>query len=279
MADAEADNQTGDQNEEAFSCDDGACCAGGGFGRRGRLAGGLQGTRARGRPACAQFGGFYIGANAGWGYYDHRRNDRDAWTSENSDDLQRSSVNYSNSGFVGGVQGGYNWQSGCTLFGVELDYAWGKINNDTLETDGDVGVNTDSLRQSRLRGLGSLRTRAGVVVDNLLIYVTGGLAFANFSRTYTQTDQRPQSEVFSTAARAGAGRPASARNGRSPPTGASRAKWFIIASRKTMRPSPARCSAALRKASASTTRTGVGHPRRHQLSVRRRPGLLMPERS
>jgi outer membrane immunogenic protein len=37
-----------------------------------------------------------------------------------------------------------------------------------------------------------------VVVDNLLIYVTGGLAFANFSRTYTQTDLNvPQSEVFS----------------------------------------------------------------------------------
>jgi outer membrane immunogenic protein len=150
------------------------------------------------RPACAQFGGFYVGGNVGWGYYDHRWNDRDAWSSENSDDLQRSNVGSSNSGFLGGVQGGYNWQSGCTVFGFEVDYAWGKINHETLETDGDVGINTDSLTiQSRLRGMGSLRTRAGVVVDSVLIYVTGGLAFADFSRTYTQTDlNAPASEVF-----------------------------------------------------------------------------------
>ena len=151
------------------------------------------------RPACANFGGFYVGANAGWGYYDNRWNDRDAWSGDNSDNLQRASVTSSNSGFLGGVQGGYNWQSGCTLFGVEVDYAWGKISNDTLETDGDLGVNLDSLQvQSRLRGMGSLRTRGGIVVDNVLVYVTGGLSFANFSRTYTQTDlNAPATEVFS----------------------------------------------------------------------------------
>ena len=36
---------------------------------------------------------------------------------------------------------------------------------------------------SRLRGFGSIRARSGVVVDNLLLYVTGGLAFAKFERT------------------------------------------------------------------------------------------------
>ena len=212
------------------------------------------------RPACANFGGFYVGGNVGWGYYDHRWNDRDAWSSENSDDLQRSNVASSNSGFLGGVQGGYNWQSGCTVFGVEVDYAWGKINNDTLETDGDVGINTDSLTiQSRLRGLGSLRTRAGVVVDSVLIYVTGGLAFADFSRTYTQTDLNAPATLrcSRTASRAGAGRPVSERSGRSRPTGASRARCSITASKRTMRRSPARCSAALRKASAFDNQDSV----------------------
>ena len=32
------------------------------------------------KPACAQFGGFYVGAHAGWGYYDHKWHDRDAWS-------------------------------------------------------------------------------------------------------------------------------------------------------------------------------------------------------
>jgi outer membrane immunogenic protein len=151
------------------------------------------------RPACAQFGGFYIGGHAGWGYHDYKWSDRDAWSSENSDDLQRSNVTSSKGGFIGGAQGGYNWQQGCTLFGVEADYAWGRISHSVFETDGDTGIDTDSLTiQSRLRGLGSLKARTGIIVDNLLIYVTGGFAVGDFSRTYTQTDlNAPASEVFS----------------------------------------------------------------------------------
>ncbi len=146
-------------------------------------------TQTQPRAGCAQFGGLYIGGNAGWGYYDHRWNDRDGWSGTNDDDLHRSNVNASKSGFLGGVQGGYNFQMNCTVFGIEADYAWGNIKNNTLETDGEIGAALDTLSiQSRLRGLGSVRLRSGLVVDNLLLYVTGGLAFADFQRTYTQTD-------------------------------------------------------------------------------------------
>ena len=34
-----------------------------------------------------------------------------------------------------------------------------------------------------LQSFGTIRTRAGVVVDNLLLYVTGGLAYANTERS------------------------------------------------------------------------------------------------
>ena len=83
-------------------------------------------------PACAQFGGFYVGGYGGAGYYDHKWNDRDAWTSELSDDLQRSNVSTQKTGFIGGVQGGYNWQTGCTVFGLQADYGWASINADAL---------------------------------------------------------------------------------------------------------------------------------------------------
>ena len=63
------------------------------------------------KPACAQFGGFYVGAHAGWGYYDHKWHDRDAWSQEEDDELHRDSINNTKSGFIGGVQGGYNWQT------------------------------------------------------------------------------------------------------------------------------------------------------------------------
>jgi outer membrane immunogenic protein len=140
-------------------------------------------------PACAQFGGFYIGGFVGGAFYDHRWNDRDAWTSENDDDLHRSNVNAQKSGFIGGVQGGYNWQTNCTVFGIQVDYGWSSIDANVLETDADTGAALDTLTvSSRLRGLGTVRARTGVVVDNLMLYVTGGLAFANFRRSATQTD-------------------------------------------------------------------------------------------
>ena len=38
---------------------------------------------------------------------------------------------------------------------------------------------------SKLDGFGTLRLRTGIVVDNLLVYVTGGLAQARFDRSQT----------------------------------------------------------------------------------------------
>lgn len=60
--------------------------------------------------------------------------------------------------FIGGVHIGYNWQSGDRVFGVEADASFG---------DG-------------LDYLASLRARLGYATDNLLLYVTAGVAFAGF---------------------------------------------------------------------------------------------------
>ena len=52
--------------------------------------------------------------------------------------------------------------------------------------------------ENRLRWFGTTRARAGVVVDNLLLYVTGGLAYANFKRNYTYFQDGPaHANVFS----------------------------------------------------------------------------------
>ncbi len=152
-------------------------------------------------PACAQFGGFYLGISGGGGYYSNTWNDRDAWSSEFSDDLQRSNVRADKFGFVAGGGGGYNWQRGCTVFGVEVDYSWTNLKTRAFETDGDTGIDLDSLTvDNKIRGFGTARTRAGIVVDNLMLYATGGLAFANFKRTATMTDNTaPASETFSSS--------------------------------------------------------------------------------
>jgi outer membrane immunogenic protein len=61
-------------------------------------------------------------------------------------------------GLIGGVHIGYNWQSDAKVFGVEADVSFGD------------GVDY----------LASLRGRLGHSFDNLLLYVTAGVAFAGF---------------------------------------------------------------------------------------------------
>src|SRR5215468_7212920 len=68
--------------------------------------------------SCAQFGGFYIGANVGGSYYTAPRNDDDGRFVDNAGHA------LTGSGWAGGVQGGYNWQRHCTVFGVEVDWSW-----------------------------------------------------------------------------------------------------------------------------------------------------------
>ena len=146
------------------------------------------------RPACAQFGGWYVGANVGYGYLQHNFQDRDFLAGSIDTGLPRSTQD-SNSGVNGGVQAGYNYQTGCTLFGVEADWSWSDTNASSFNWDGDgpigaAGVDTSSV-SSRMRWFGTVRARSGVIVDNVLIYATGGFAYANFARSYTIFEDAP----------------------------------------------------------------------------------------
>jgi outer membrane immunogenic protein len=133
-------------------------------------------------PPCAQFGGFYVGANAGYGFGEHRFRDLDGFGPFAGFFLPNEATR-SSEGFVGGIQGGYNWQTRCTVFGIEADYQWARIGHDDV-FDGPLGLATLTV-SNNLRSFGTVRTRGGVVVDNLLLYVTGGLAYANTERSVT----------------------------------------------------------------------------------------------
>jgi outer membrane immunogenic protein len=146
------------------------------------------------RPPCAQFGGFYVGGNVGYAYYGHNFHDRDAlgpFIDTGLSGLYRDTEN----GWNGGVQGGYNYQSGCTLFGVEADWNWSDVRASSFNQDGDQfagGPPTDSVTlSSRMRWFGTVRARSGVIVDNVLLYATGGLAYANFDRSFRFFEDGP----------------------------------------------------------------------------------------
>ena len=146
--------------------------------------------RSRQRPCTSPLarnsGGWFVGAHVGWANYDRGWNDKDSWAGFVDDEFSRD-YRTDKSGFAGGVGVGYNWQPNCALFGIELDYSWASINANKFITDG--GINDTLDISSRLQGFGTLRARTGVVVDNVLIYVTGGLAWANFNRSWTLFDE------------------------------------------------------------------------------------------
>ena len=119
-------------------------------------------------PPCAQFGGLYVGAHAGWVYARRETTDVDfLWNG--------ATTVTTGSGFAGGIQGGYNWQFRCTVWGFEADASWAS------DRDRDFSVhfpNFDFLLHRELKSFGTLRTRTGLIVDNVMLYVTGGLAWA-----------------------------------------------------------------------------------------------------
>lgn len=81
---------------------------------------------------------------------------------------------YDASGWLLGVQAGYNWQSDSIVYGIEADAAWADISGE----DEDFGP--DNVTRS-IDWTASLRGRLGFAVESLLFYGTAGVAFANSS--------------------------------------------------------------------------------------------------
>jgi outer membrane immunogenic protein len=85
------------------------------------------------------------------------------------------------SGLTAGVQAGYNWQFGNVVFGVEADGNWvdGKSRtNLNSPFQGPLTVNAD------LDWYASVRGRFGFAFSRALVYVTGGVAFAQVSNDW-----------------------------------------------------------------------------------------------
>jgi outer membrane immunogenic protein len=73
------------------------------------------------------------------------------------------------SGFNGGAQAGYNWQSGNWVFGVEGDI------------EATAAEDTFAPWKFSNPWFGTLRGRAGYAISNVLFYGTGGLAFGELT--------------------------------------------------------------------------------------------------
>jgi outer membrane immunogenic protein len=112
--------------------------------------------------------GFYIGAHAGGGFGEK------CFTFAGATDGCHDT-----DGFLGGGQVGFNVQSGQFVFGVEFSGSFADINgsHNAVQTLGDT-YNSDMNTLLLFTG------RVGMTFDRLLIYVTGGGAWARDEFTY-----------------------------------------------------------------------------------------------
>jgi len=97
--------------------------------------------------------GLYVGAMGGY-------------ASENTSDT------FGIKGGFGGGTLGYNWQTGQLVLGVEADAAWANINANA----GIPGLLTAS---AKIQDMGTVRGRIGYAFDQVLVYGTGGYAWAD----------------------------------------------------------------------------------------------------
>jgi outer membrane immunogenic protein len=106
-------------------------------------------------PPIFTWTGFYVGANAvyGWGDLNGPNN----------------GVFGSPSGGMGGLTAGYNYQIGQFVTGLEGDFDWGDISENKTLAGGDFS-------KYHVSDFATIRARAGVAMDRALIYVTGGYA-------------------------------------------------------------------------------------------------------
>jgi outer membrane immunogenic protein len=152
-------------------------------------------------PPVFTWTGFYVGANAGYGWRNNNNNDGgflplNAVIVGGGGFFPVSSGGGSG-GFLGGVQAGYNYQfspGAGFVVGAEADIDWANFgrnnsNNGALFTSfslpqfpgttfspSGLAVSTHS---NNNQWFGTLRLRAGYAWDRFLVYGTGGLAYGS----------------------------------------------------------------------------------------------------
>ena len=131
--------------------------------------------------------GFYAGLNAGYARGTSIWNDLDGTIT-----LGGTLVHESTNGFIGGGQIGYNWQFRHAVFGLETDFSYLSLKQTTRFFDNTVGSGFAVFQLAdSARWLGTVRGRAGLALDNVLIYLTAGLAYGRTEHTVTDGTAPP----------------------------------------------------------------------------------------
>jgi outer membrane immunogenic protein len=115
-------------------------------------------------PAYYNWTGVYLGINGGGAF------GQSNWT----DPIDGSTGNFNVTGFLLGGTLGANYQFGSWVLGIEGDWDWSNVDATTFNAScAGVGCET------RSDWLATVRGRVGYAWDRVLVYGTGGVAFAD----------------------------------------------------------------------------------------------------
>ncbi|MGL4325588.1 MAG: outer membrane protein [Beijerinckiaceae bacterium] len=115
--------------------------------------------------------GFYVGLQGGyqWG--------RTTGTLANAAGLLPDPAAYNPNGMMVGAHVGYNYQINQIVVGLEGDLEWSDLSGR------GISVSLARYHTTNVDWQASIRARLGIAIDRALIYVTGGVAFADVNHT------------------------------------------------------------------------------------------------
>jgi outer membrane immunogenic protein len=118
--------------------------------------------------AVYDWSGFYIGANAGYG-----------WAQDSRDNNAGVNIaSYDAKGATAGGQIGYRWQTGAWVWGLEGQGNWAELGGNTLITNGNSRASTD------VDAFGLITGQLGYAWNNVLVYAKGGAAVVDQRFTF-----------------------------------------------------------------------------------------------
>jgi outer membrane immunogenic protein len=145
--------------------------------------------------------GFYVGLNAGGAFGSSNAststvfNPNDAYFGNPIDIPVVNAAGaqaFKSTNFTGGLEVGYNWQSGKNfVFGVEADFGSFSTKGTAANTAAFLccaGAVLTIASNASTTWLATTRARVGVTADNWLFFGTGGAAFTNVKASFSYSD-------------------------------------------------------------------------------------------